>query len=630
MTISEQGAAVSAVMRQAKIDARPQHFTSPPKSLGTSGDPTVGRHSCGGGRRYGSGVSEALATAPTMARELGARGSRAPVADADPTARISPAAAAVVAAIPAWWEERARAAGLAGMWGDVTAAVEADPPVALLDTIPDSKINGRMTGHAVAQAYVDSLDPGVRARHGRHYTPTDLADRVWASTRDALGFGVRIQRLPGLVRDPAAGGGALLVPPLREHLAAVARVDPTLAVAGLAQHIEGIDTDPVAAWLASVVLAAEALPVIAEVPTRRRRPLPALVRVGDGLAEHAPARAVVMNPPYGRVRLSDEDRERWASLLHGHANIYGIFMGAALASLETNGVMTALVPTSFASGLYFSRLREALVRDTTLRSMTFVSSRDGVFSGVLQETCVATVSRRKAVYTHISTSNGSVHPVARVAAPRTSGPWLLPRRADDAPSAAAAAEMPHTLTTIGWRVSTGPLVWNRRKAHLHGRPASKRLPVVWGGDVAAGGLSRDRSRNSMRYLEIQDPRDRKVMVLDEPAVLVQRTTAPEQTRRLVVADLSPGVLASWGGAVVVENHLNVLRPAVPEPLLDRATLGRVLATSTLDRVMRSLTGSVAVSAYELSALRFPGASVLASWSDLHEDQLDAAVAAAYR
>ena len=34
---------------------------------------------------------------------------------------------------------------------------------------------------------------------------------------------------------------------------------------------------------------------------------------------------VVGNPPYGRVRLSAEQRERFARSLYGHANLYGLF-----------------------------------------------------------------------------------------------------------------------------------------------------------------------------------------------------------------------------------------------------------------------------------------------------------------
>jgi hypothetical protein len=75
-------------------------------------------------------------------------------------------------------------------------------------------------------------------------------------TRSALRSGVDARLLPGLVHDPTCGAEALLVPVLREHLAATAGADPTLVLAALPQLVEGIDTDPWAAYIASVVLAA--------------------------------------------------------------------------------------------------------------------------------------------------------------------------------------------------------------------------------------------------------------------------------------------------------------------------------------------------------------------------------------
>ena len=81
-----------------------------------------------------------------------------------------------------------------------------------------------------------------------------------------------------------------------------------------------------------------------------------------------PARVEVQNPPYGRVRLDAEEREKWSHVLYGHANLYGLFIGAALEDLDETGVLAALVPTSFTSGLYFSKLRETLLRSAPLRS----------------------------------------------------------------------------------------------------------------------------------------------------------------------------------------------------------------------------------------------------------------------
>jgi adenine-specific DNA-methyltransferase len=570
-------------------------------------------------------------TVEMAARELGARGSRAKAAGADPAGVPSSAAADVLASVSGWWAARAAAFGLSGPWTKVTAAVDAPAPLGLLERAKSPSVDtAALDGHSLGLAYVEALESGVRARHGRHYTPADLADRVWASTREAFGWGKAFRPLPGLVRDPAAGAGALLLPPLREHLAASHDTDPSLVLASLPQLVEGFDADPHAAWLGSVILAAELLPLLRAQPERMRRALPGLIRVGDGLADAIPARAVLMNPPYGRVRLAAPDRERFGHLISGHANLYGLFLGHALDTLDGDGVLTALTPTSFTAGRYSMALRGHLTARSALRSMTFVQNRNGVFSGVLQETCIATFVRgTRPRLTRISVANGTVRPIARVPVQRTSSPWVLPRRVEDAPVAAAAALLPCTLTDLGWRASTGPLVWNRRTDDLFARKGRDRYPVLWGADVSTGAVIKHQSRRALRWLATTSDRDRATMVQNEPAVLVQRTTAPEQTRRLVVADLSPDVLDGWGGGVVVENHVNVLRP-VGEPAVPRVTLARVLATPTLDRVMRSIAGSVAVSAYELTALRFPSAQRVAAWGDLDDGALEAAVADAYR
>jgi adenine-specific DNA-methyltransferase len=50
----------------------------------------------------------------------------------------------------------------------------------------------------------------------------------------------------------------------------------------------------------------------------------------------------------------------------------------------------------------------------------------------------------------------------------------------------------------------------------------------------------------------------------------------------------------------------------------------------MDRVMRCLSGSVAVSAYELESLPLPAADVLGTWEHFHGVDLETRVANAYR
>ncbi|MBC7594849.1 MAG: Eco57I restriction-modification methylase domain-containing protein [Kineosporiaceae bacterium] len=576
-------------------------------------------------------MTDKVEQALNAARPLGPRGSRSAVGDSGPAAELTPTAAAVLAAIPAWWSARASSIGMTGDWLDVLLAVEATPPITLGEHPPLEAEWGPLTAEQVGAAYVSSLDDGTRARHGRHYTPAELASELWTMTKRSLALKQPLEQLPGLVRDPACGSGALLLPIVREHLAASFDVDPQLVINRLPSLVEGIDTDPAAVWVANVVLAAEMLPTLLRIPENRRRRLPALARVGDGLdPEHRPAHAVVMNPPYGRVRLSDADRERFAATLYGHANLYGLFMAAALDSLDDKGVLSALVPTSFTAGRYFAPLRDALGSKGRLHEISFVADRSGVFTSVLQETCLATITRRKIRKTTIQSIGSATTYVATVATPTGSLPWILPRRSDLAPVAAVAATLPLTLGAAGWRVSTGPLVWNRRRDDLHRRKAAGRHLVVWAADVDGGQFHLDVARSAMRYISLHSDRDRGLMLLREPAVLVQRTTAPEQVKRLVGVELTAEHLAVHGGGVVIENHVNVLRPTCDEPAVSRGLLARLLDTDTLDSLARCVSGSVALSAYELESLPLPDKVTLASWETLGVKELSAAVAEVYR
>ena len=265
-----------------------------------------------------------------------------------------------------------------------------------------------------------------------------------------------------------------------------------------------------------------------------------------------------------------------------------------------------------------------------MSAVMFVEDRSGVFTSVLQETCLATFERRQRRRTHVSSLGSAKTAIANVKIQKSGAPWLLPRRSDDAVIAAAASAMSSSVSSLGWRASTGPLVWNRRSDDLHAAWDSARTQVVWAADLDGGSLHRDPARDSMRYFELSKKSDAKVMVLDEPAVLVQRTTAPEQARRVVAAHLSKDLLARWGGRVTAENHVNVLRPAVADPVLTVEAMTRVLSTKAIDQVVRCISGSVALSAYELESIPLPPPDVVRTWNDLEGAALEAAVTAAYR
>src|SRR5690606_15050893 len=66
-------------------------------------------------------------------------------------------------------------------------------------------------------------------------------------------------------------------------------------------------------------------------------------------------------------------------------------------------------------------------------------------------------------------------------------PWLVPRSRADCALVRAASGMPHRLEHYGYKVSTGPLVWNRHKGSLRDRPANGRFPLIWAESVRPDG-----------------------------------------------------------------------------------------------------------------------------------------------
>jgi adenine-specific DNA-methyltransferase len=256
--------------------------------------------------------------------------------------------------------------------------------------------------------------------------------------------------------------------------------------------------------------------------------------------------------------------------------------------------------------MYFRRLREFLVTEAPPTWLAFVDERTGVFSGgVLQEAVLATFRRSGTagdVQVERIASDGSSRGSHRASIAHWSAgkPWLVARQERDIPLVAAARRRTKRLSDYGWRISTGPLVWNRHRAQLHDGASPARLPVVWASDLRDGRVVIEDRRH--RYVE---PRgNQQWLVLSKPAVLVQRTTAPEQPRRLVAAILDRLTLDALGGSVVVENHLNVctwtgLGPLGPEQLFS------YLMSEEADRLYRCMSGSVAVSAFELGELPMP-------------------------
>ena len=157
-------------------------------------------------------------------------------------------------------------------------------------------------------------------------------------------------------------------------------------------------------------------------------------------------------------------------------------------------------------------------------------------------------------------------------------------------------------------MSTGPLVWNRFKDQMRQRPGRCVHPLIWAESVTSTGqfAYRAERRGHAPYFKME-PGDGWLLV-EEACVLVQRTTAKEQARRLIAAELPAEFIEEHGG-VVVENHLNMVRPSA-RPAVTPAAVAAVLNSQVVDQLFRCINGSVAVSAFEMEALPLPSPAAM--------------------
>jgi adenine-specific DNA-methyltransferase len=276
-----------------------------------------------------------------------------------------------------------------------------------------------------------------------------------------------------------------------------------------------------------------------------------------------------------------------------------------------------VTPTGFLAGEYFTRLRALLQSNAPPFALDLIEHRKGVFEDVLQEALLSThrigaqaSSVSVNVLTLVDDDSLKIERAGHFFLPDKAGmPWLVPRRVSQEPLLLRLRSMPCRLVDWGYSVSTGPLVWNRHKRQLRSRSAPGCFPLIWAEAVTPDGrfVFRAGRRNHKPYFRPAD--EEEWLVIRASCVLVQRTTAKEQTRRLVAATLPSDFVALHGG-VVVENHLNMLRPTVEQPPVSAEVLTAFLNSDVVDQAFRCVSGSVAVSAYELEALPLPAPTTL--------------------
>ncbi|GGW96654.1 HsdM family class I SAM-dependent methyltransferase [Alteromonas halophila] len=460
------------------------------------------------------------------------------------------------------------------------------------------------SGFLIGSIYTAMLPVAFRSKLGAYYTPPPLVERLLDLSEEAgVNFG------NASVIDPACGGGAFLAPVAIRMLKEMGGATSEWQIRQIIKRLKGIEIDPFAAWMTHVLL--ESVLISLCIESNKRLPAE-VITVGDTLNSNLNREfdLVIGNPPYGKVTLNSKLRESYKRSLFGHANLYGLFTDIALRIAKKHGVIAYLTPTSFLGGQYFKALRELLTTEATPQAFDFISNREGVFEDVLQETLLTTFKKdsksppsKVSVLVPQGLNEAKVEPIGNVDIPQGDGPWIIPRVSRDAALLNRLKEMPTRLPDLGYIVSTGKLVWNRHKQQLRSDKTKLSTPLIWAESVTNNGFKFSAvKRNHVPYIEVLH--NQQHLITKQSCILVQRTTSKEQTRRVLGAVI-PQEFIDQNNGVVIENHLNIVFCDKISKVVSEETINALLNSEIFDRIYRCISGSVAVSAYELMSVPLP-------------------------
>lgn len=476
----------------------------------------------------------------------------------------------------------------------------------------------------LSSAYAQLASEERRKQLAMFFTPPSLTSRLLDDlSTSGVDFAVR------KFCDPACGGAAFLAPiamrmrdALRERGASPAQI-----LDHVQQHLLGFDKDDALCALSKHFLL---MVLHDEVVATGARPK-FQVYQGDSLLRAqrllGTLDVVVCNPPFRKMPSAEAAHylNDFADIIEAQPNLYALFIALCVKLLAPGGTCALVTPTSFLSGQYFSKLRTFLMTQTTVLSIGMVSDRLGVFIDVEQETALTLARREEAG--HAPTTEAEVSVVARdgeyvdvgrCVLPNSGAAWPIPRAESDVALLKSAAKSRATLADYGYAPRIGAFVWNRdtrttypsAKSAAYARGGTA-VPLLWSSDISPDGRLRFTGypKANREHCFVNPGAKDHPSVVRRPSVLLQRVTSNDQPRRLVAAAVPKLFIETYGG-FVGENHTVILEQVSPEPVLSPEQLAQLLATPTVDRYFRCISGATNVSVFELNQLRLPDPSRL--------------------
>lgn len=352
----------------------------------------------------------------------------------------------------------------------------------------------------------------------------------------------------------------------------------------------------------------------------------------DGLHDRGYTHAI-LNPPYKKINSQSAYRLALRTVGIETVNLYSAFVALAVGEAAPGGQIVAIIPRSFCNGPYYRPFRDFILARAAIRHMHLFESRNKAFRDdeVLQENIIIRLERggrQGAVTVSTSTDDSFTdlatheHPFDRIVFPDDPERFIHVPTTTEKSVIELSPGVRYSLADIGVKVSTGPVVDFRLKAHLRDMPEPGAVPLIYPGHLSMTGTlwpveGLKKSNAIMRNDETE-----KWLYPNGFYCVVRRFSSKEEKRRVVASIVDP---AAFGDHSLLgfENHMNLFhenKHGLPEALA--RGLAVFLNTTAVDEHFRRFNGHTQVNATDLKLMKYPSREsliALGQWAKQHRE-----------
>ena len=283
---------------------------------------------------------------------------------------------------------------------------------------------------------------------------------------------------------------------------------------------------------------------------------------------------IIGNPPYFELKLNEEIKKKYFDIIKGRVNIFSLFIKTGLDLLKDGGYLAYVVPPSMNNGAYFSKLREYIIKNSSLEYLHIIDGADNFH-----------LANQKVMLIILKKTNS-----------KKSSKYIFKKNritifTEDKKFLNKAYKNTVSLKDIGYTVKTGSIIWNEHKEKLTNDKNNSTL-LIWASNINNGKIIIGYTKGKPQYIKnISND-----LIIKSRVVVVNRITGSSKDINIKAAIVNEKEF-------VCENHVNVIymsKNANQNYSLE--DIFKALQDKTNIKIMRLISGNTQISKTELERL----------------------------